>query len=73
VTTAAVLTALATRRSNMLGTMYSSFSSSSEISLERYEYATVRHLRGVLSQQLASLPAAFERAQYVRAISGSQG
>jgi dihydroorotate dehydrogenase (fumarate) len=38
--------------------------------MERYEYASIRHLQGSLSQEAPSLPAAFERAQYVRAVSG---
>ena len=37
--------------------------------LDEHEYASVRQLRGSLSQRSAALPAAFERVQYVRAVS----
>jgi dihydroorotate dehydrogenase (fumarate) len=40
--------------------------------MERYEYQSVRHLQGSLSEQAPSMPTAFERAQYVQAVSGGR-
>jgi dihydroorotate dehydrogenase (fumarate) len=38
--------------------------------LEEHEYASVRQMKGSMSQRNAAFPAAFERTHYVRAISG---
>jgi dihydroorotate dehydrogenase (fumarate) len=38
--------------------------------LEEHEYTSVSQLQGSLSQRLVAFPAAFERAHYVRAVSG---
>ena len=37
--------------------------------MEEHEYESVEHLKGCMSQQNCPNPAAFERAQYMRAIS----
>jgi dihydroorotate dehydrogenase (fumarate) len=39
--------------------------------MERHEYESVRQLKGSLSQKNCADPTAFERAQYMRAISGA--
>jgi dihydroorotate dehydrogenase (fumarate) len=38
--------------------------------LVQHQYASVRHLQGSMSQRNAAFPAAFERTQYLQAISG---
>jgi dihydroorotate dehydrogenase (fumarate) len=38
--------------------------------LEEHEYASVRQMKGSMSQRNAAFPAAFERTHYVRAVSG---
>jgi hypothetical protein len=37
--------------------------------MDQHGYASVRQVRGSLSQQAMPLPAAFERATYVQAVS----
>jgi dihydroorotate dehydrogenase (fumarate) len=39
--------------------------------LEEHEYESVRQLKGSMSRQSVAFPTAFERAQYVRAVSGN--
>lgn len=40
--------------------------------MEPREYASVRQMQGTMSQLRCSDPAAFERAQYTRAVKGVQ-
>ena len=40
--------------------------------MEQHEYASVRQMPGTMSQLRCSDPAAFERAQYLRAVKGVQ-
>jgi dihydroorotate dehydrogenase (fumarate) len=41
--------------------------------LEEHEYESIAQLRGSMSQRAVAVPAAFERAHYVRAISSFTG
>ena len=41
--------------------------------MEEHEYASIGQMRGSMSQQAVADPAAFERANYMRALSSSIG